>query len=113
MCECMNACKASHSHICLYSMVSLDSTTSLPSLDKMREAVKEHFSFSPCTWQLKAALTQLKQNDLVTLALTGSVKTLTFWIPLLNGDGIIIIVTPLIVLGEKNLVELCLCPSQP
>ncbi|KAF8264330.1 P-loop containing nucleoside triphosphate hydrolase protein [Lactarius quietus] len=73
----------------------------------MREAVKERFGFFPCTWQLKAALIQLEQNDLVTLAPTGSRKTLTFWIPLLfNGDGLIIVVTPLIVLGEKNVGEL-------
>jgi superfamily II DNA helicase RecQ len=90
-------------------MASLDPTIGLPSLDAMREAVKECFGFFPCTWQLKAALTQLEQNDLVTLAPTGSGKTLTFWIPLLfNGDGIIIIISPLIVLGEKNVDELSL-----
>jgi superfamily II DNA helicase RecQ len=39
----------------------------------------------------------------------GSGKTLTFWIPLLfNGDGIMIIIMPLIVLGEKNVAELLL-----
>ncbi|KAH9013930.1 hypothetical protein EDB85DRAFT_1876696, partial [Lactarius pseudohatsudake] len=47
------------------------------------------------------------QRDLVTLAPTGSGKTLTFWIPLLfNEDGITIVITPLIVLGEKNVKEL-------
>ncbi|KAH9032208.1 P-loop containing nucleoside triphosphate hydrolase protein, partial [Lactarius hengduanensis] len=41
------------------------------------------------------------------LAPTGSGKTLTFWIPLLfNEDGITIVITPLIVLGEKNVKEL-------
>jgi superfamily II DNA helicase RecQ len=93
-------------------MASTDSTIGLPrlpSLNAMREAVKERFGFFPCTWQLKAALTQLERKDLVTLAPTGSGKTLTFWIPLLfNGDEIIIIVTPLIVLGEKNVNELSL-----
>ena len=79
----------------------------LPSLDEMRETIKERFGFYPCTWQLKAALTQLEQKDLLTLAPTGSGKTLTFWIPLLfNGNGITIVVTPLIVLGEKNVAEL-------
>ncbi|KAI9437122.1 P-loop containing nucleoside triphosphate hydrolase protein [Lactarius psammicola] len=73
----------------------------------MREAVNKCFGFVPCTWQLEAALTQLGQRDLVTLAPTGSGKTLTFWIPLLfNGDGITIVITPLIVLGEKNVKEL-------
>jgi superfamily II DNA helicase RecQ len=79
----------------------------LPSLDEMRETIKERFGFYPCTWQLKAASTQLEQNDLLTLAPTGSGKTLTFWIPLLfNGNEITIVVTPLIVLGEKNVAEL-------
>ena len=88
-------------------MVSQTSTPALPSLDEMREAVNKCFGFVPCTWQLKAALTQLGQRDLVTLAPTGSGKTLTFWIPLLfNGDGITIVITPLIVLGEKNVKEL-------
>ncbi|KAH9015960.1 hypothetical protein EDB83DRAFT_2198819, partial [Lactarius deliciosus] len=78
----------------------------IPSLDDMREAVKDRFSFSLCTWQLKAALTQLEGNDLLTLAPTGSGKTLTFWIPLLfNGDGVSIVITPLNVLGEKNVLE--------
>ncbi|KAH9060566.1 P-loop containing nucleoside triphosphate hydrolase protein [Lactarius vividus] len=75
----------------------------------MRRAVKDRFGFFPCTWQLKAALTQSEGNDLLTLAPTGSGKTLTFWIPLLfNGDGISIVVTPLNVLGEKNVSELSL-----
>ncbi|KAI9452135.1 P-loop containing nucleoside triphosphate hydrolase protein [Lactarius psammicola] len=75
----------------------------------MKEAVNDRFGFFPCTWQLKAALTQLEGTDLLTLAPTGSGKTLTFWIPLLfNGAGISIVVTPLNVLGEKNVSELAL-----
>ena len=90
-------------------MAPLESPAGLPTLSEMREAVKECFGFFLCTWQLNAASTQLEQNDLVTLAPTGSGKTLTFWIPLLfNGGGITIIVTPLIVLGEKNVTELSL-----
>ncbi|KAH9017416.1 hypothetical protein EDB85DRAFT_2076099 [Lactarius pseudohatsudake] len=79
----------------------------LLSLDDMQEAANQHFGFVPCTWQLEAALTQLGQRDLVTLAPTGLGKALTFWIPLLfNEDGITIIITLLIVLGEKNVNEL-------
>ncbi|KAI9431014.1 hypothetical protein H4582DRAFT_1766967, partial [Lactarius indigo] len=45
--------------------------------------------------------------DLVTLAPTGSGKTLTFWMPLLfNRNGITIVITPLIVLGDKYVAEL-------
>ncbi|KAH9040343.1 P-loop containing nucleoside triphosphate hydrolase protein [Lactarius pseudohatsudake] len=73
-------------------MASRGSTSGsvLPSLDEMREAVNQRFGFVP-----------------LTLAPTGSGKTLTFWIPLLfNEDGITIVITPLIVLGEKNVKEL-------
>ncbi|KAI9432879.1 P-loop containing nucleoside triphosphate hydrolase protein [Lactarius psammicola] len=73
----------------------------------MHAVVKDCFGFFPCKWQLEAALTQLEKRDLVTLAPTGSGKTLTFWIPLLfNGDGITIVITPLNILGNKNVVEL-------
>ncbi|KAI9466166.1 P-loop containing nucleoside triphosphate hydrolase protein [Lactarius psammicola] len=83
------------------------STGELPSLEAMRAVVKDRFGFFPCKWQLEAALTQLEKRDLVTLAPTGSGKTLTFWIPLLfNGDGITIVITPLNILGNKNVVEL-------
>jgi len=83
------------------------SARELPSLKAMHAAVKDRFGFFPCKWQLEAALTQLEQRDLVTLAPMGSGKTLTFWIPLLfNGDGITIVITPLNILGNKNVVEL-------
>ncbi|KAG2335653.1 P-loop containing nucleoside triphosphate hydrolase protein, partial [Suillus weaverae] len=49
---------------------------------------------------------QLNSKDVITISPTGSGKTLTFWIPLLfNAGGIIIIVTPLNILGEKNQKE--------
>ncbi|KAH9179242.1 hypothetical protein EDB89DRAFT_787328 [Lactarius sanguifluus] len=88
-------------------MTSLDSVVDLPSLNDLRDAIKNRFGFFPCTWQLEAALTQLKQMDLVTMA-PGSSKTLTFWMPLLfNGNGITV-VTPLIVLSDKYVAELLL-----
>jgi superfamily II DNA helicase RecQ len=88
-------------------MALSDPSDALPSLDEMREAVNARFGCSPCTWQLEAALTQLSGRDLLTLVPMGSGKMLTFWIPLLfNGDGITIVITPLIVLGEKNVKEL-------
>ncbi|KAI9437343.1 P-loop containing nucleoside triphosphate hydrolase protein [Lactarius psammicola] len=80
---------------------------SVQNCNTMCAVVKDHFGFFPCKWQLGAALTQLEKRDLVTLAPTGSGKTLTFWIPLLfNGDGITIVITPLNILGDKNIVEL-------
>jgi superfamily II DNA helicase RecQ len=88
-------------------MAAQPSSGDPPTLEAMHEAVKNQFGFFLCTWQLEAALTQLKRNNLITLAPTGSGKTLTFWIPLLfNEEGIIIVVTPLVVLGDKNIAEL-------
>ena len=88
-------------------MASDDPPYVLPTVDEMREAVSERFGLIPCTWQLEAALTQLGQRDLLTLAPMGSGKTLTFWIPLLfNDDGVTIVITLLTVLGEKNIKEL-------
>jgi superfamily II DNA helicase RecQ len=49
----------------------------------------------------------LQQKDCITISPTGSGKTLTFWMPLLfNDNGIIIVVTALNILGEKNIAEL-------
>ncbi|KAG1751837.1 hypothetical protein EDB19DRAFT_1621188, partial [Suillus lakei] len=78
----------------------------VPSFANMKQTVQEKFGLSPCTWQLKAAQYQLNSKDVITISPTGSGKTLTFWIPLLfNAGGIIIIVTPLNILGEKNQKE--------
>ena len=48
-----------------------------------------------------------KQNDVVGVAATGSGKTLSFWIPLLMAledglDKMVIVVTPLNLLGKQN-----------
>ncbi|KAG2158699.1 P-loop containing nucleoside triphosphate hydrolase protein [Suillus bovinus] len=73
----------------------------------MHTTVQEHFGFIPCNWQVQSAQAQLKQRDIVTLSPTGSGKTLTFWMPLLfNNGGITILITPLTILGEKNVTEL-------
>ncbi|KAG2124813.1 P-loop containing nucleoside triphosphate hydrolase protein [Suillus clintonianus] len=78
----------------------------VPSFVNMKQTVQEKFGLSPCTWQLQAAQYQLNSKDVITISPTGSGKTLTFWIPLLfNAGGIIIIVTPLNILGEKNQKE--------
>ncbi|KAF8272036.1 P-loop containing nucleoside triphosphate hydrolase protein [Lactarius quietus] len=88
-------------------MAEDSSALDLPSSDAIHVAVQEHFGFFPCKWQVEAALIQLQQKDLVLLASMGSGKTLTFWILLLfNGDGITIMVTPLVILGDKNVAEL-------
>jgi superfamily II DNA helicase RecQ len=43
----------------------------------------------------------------ITISATGSGKTLNFWLPLLfNGNGIMVLITPLNILGDKNYNEL-------
>ncbi|KAH7904694.1 P-loop containing nucleoside triphosphate hydrolase protein [Hygrophoropsis aurantiaca] len=79
----------------------------VPSITEMRRVVKEKFGFHPCDWQLSSAQAQLQKKDVFTISSTGSGKTLTFWIPLLfNGGGITILITPLNILGDKNVLEL-------
>ena len=79
----------------------------VPTLDELRSKVQNSFGVQPCIFQARSALAQLEQKDCITISPTGSGKTLTFWIPLLfNDDGIIIIVTALNILGEKNVAEL-------
>ncbi|KIK76580.1 hypothetical protein PAXRUDRAFT_169447, partial [Paxillus rubicundulus Ve08.2h10] len=64
------------------------------------------FHITPCNWQIHSACAQLERKDIITVSPTGSRKTMTFWIPMLfNAAGIIIIITPLNILGEKNETE--------
>lgn len=62
----------------------------------------------PCLWQVKVALATLRgDKHVVSIARTGSGKTLTFWIPvILTDDGILIVVVPLNILAEQNVSRL-------
>jgi len=82
------------------------SLVGVPSFANIKIAAQEKFGITPCTWQLQSARYQLEKKDVVTISPTGSGKTLTFWIPLLfNTNGIMVIVTPLNILGQKNQKE--------
>ncbi|THU75230.1 hypothetical protein K435DRAFT_612698, partial [Dendrothele bispora CBS 962.96] len=60
----------------------------------------------PCVPQLWSALHQLHGKTVFTIARTGFGKTLTFWLPLIaRSNSIMIIVTPLNILGDKNTNE--------
>ncbi|KAG2741977.1 P-loop containing nucleoside triphosphate hydrolase protein [Suillus brevipes Sb2] len=75
----------------------------VPSFADMKTIVHSKLGITPCTWQLQSALHQLEKKNVFTISPTGSGKTFTFWIPLLfNDNGIILIVTPLNILGEKT-----------
>ncbi|KAG2136627.1 uncharacterized protein EDB93DRAFT_1045750, partial [Suillus bovinus] len=80
----------------------------VPTLDDLKMLTETSFGFTPCTWQLNSALSQLQKKDVFTISPTGSGKTLTFWIPMLcNDDRITIIITPLNILGDKNENDVC------
>src|ERR1700676_941068 len=81
---------------------------SLPSLAEIRRRTQEVLGYRPCLWQIRVVEAILKHDkDVVTIATTGSGKTLTFWMPLLfKRDGIQIVVTPLNILGKQNVESL-------
>jgi DEAD/DEAH box helicase len=79
----------------------------IPSVEDLHKEVQRVFDVLPCMFQARDAIAQLEQRDCVTISPTGSGKTLTFWIPLLfNDNGIIIVITVLNILGDKNVDEL-------
>ncbi|KAF8171787.1 P-loop containing nucleoside triphosphate hydrolase protein [Mycena galopus ATCC 62051] len=53
-------------------------------LSEIRDKVETVFGYRPCLWQIKVVRAILKRDrDVVSIAATGSGKTLTFWMPLL------------------------------
>ena len=86
-------------------MSSLNYT--VPSLEEMDDNVHKKLGFRACIFQLRSGHLQLLGKNVFTFAPTGAGKTLTFWIPLLfNDNGIQILVTPLNLLGDKNVREI-------
>ncbi|KAJ3560311.1 hypothetical protein NP233_g10922 [Leucocoprinus birnbaumii] len=79
----------------------------LPTEDQIRRDVIARFGVIPCLYQIRDALAQLRGEDVITIAATGSGKTLTFWIPLLYiEDDFIFLITALNILGDQNVKEL-------
>lgn len=79
----------------------------VPDIFDLRRKVKQVYGVIPCLFQAEDVLAQLQRHDTITIARTGSGKTMTFWIPLLfKNNGIIIIVTALNLLGDQNVEEL-------
>lgn len=85
-----------------------NSGISVPSIHKMREKTRAKLGYEPCLWQLRVVETLLKRDkDVISIAETGAGKTLTFMLPLeFCQDGIIIIITPLNLLGKQNVQTL-------
>ena len=65
-------------------------------------------------WQIHVVEAILKHDeDIVSIAATGSGKTLVFWMPLLfRKDGIKIVITPLNILGKQNVKSLAVMGIQ-
>ena len=78
----------------------------LPSVAEICSRTQEVFGKTPCLFQIELCLAQLQghhvHQDIISIAPTGSGKTLCFLMPLLfNNDKIIIIVTALNLLGDQ------------
>lgn len=86
----------------------LNSDSEWVKLARMRAQEVFGMDVRPCLWQIKVALATLKgEKHVLSVARTGSGKTLTFWLPLvLCDDGIIIVVLPLNILAKQNLDQL-------
>ena len=98
---CLDLTLESSTHV----MASLNYT--VPSLEEMADKVHEKLGFRACIFQLRSGHLQLLGKNVFTFAPTGAGKTLTFWIPLLfNDNGIQILVTPLNLLGDRNVHEI-------
>ncbi|KZP18846.1 hypothetical protein FIBSPDRAFT_744888 [Athelia psychrophila] len=70
----------------------------------MHERTRAKLGYEPCLWQLRVVEALLKRDeDVVCIAETGGGKTLTFMLPLeFCQDGIMIIITPLNLLGNQH-----------
>ncbi|KIM36196.1 hypothetical protein M413DRAFT_78603, partial [Hebeloma cylindrosporum] len=77
-------------------------------LSEIRDTVEKSFGHRPCLWQILVVQAILKHDkDVISIAATGSGKTLTFWMPLLFiPEGVQVVITPLNILGKQNVDSL-------
>ena len=69
---------------------------------ELRAKILQIFKKRPCDFQYKLLEAQQHGKNIISVARTGSGKTLTYFMPLvMSDDSIIIIVTALNVLGEQ------------
>ena len=78
--------------------------TAISTLLEIRQKTIRLLGYQPCLWQIQVVEAILRHDkDIISVAATGSGKTLTFWMPLLfRPSGIQIIITPLNILGKQN-----------
>jgi superfamily II DNA helicase RecQ len=64
--------------------------------EEAQRQVFEAFGIHACLWQLHVVWAILNGEDVITIAPTGSRKSLTYWMPLIYiKHGITVVVTPL------------------
>lgn len=75
----------------------------MPESDEdVQNDVESKTGIRPCLWQIAVVRLILKQQDVITVAATGSGKSLTYWMALLYIKyGIVLLVTPLKLLGKQ------------
>ena len=59
------------------------SHTMLDSNEGVQDQVEAVFGFRPCLWQIHVVRAILNGNDVITIAPTGSGKSMTYWMPVL------------------------------
>jgi superfamily II DNA helicase RecQ len=70
--------------------------------EEVQRDVEKVFSFKPCLWQIWVVHAILAGEDVITIAPTGSSKSLTYWMPLLYiKHGITVVVNPFKLLGTQ------------
>ena len=70
--------------------------------EQVQREVEERTGTRPCIWQIKVVRKVLEGGDIITIAATGSGKSLTYWMVLLYiKHGIVVLVTPLKLLGKQ------------
>ena len=69
---------------------------------QVQREVEERTGIRPCIWQIEVVRKVLEGVDVITIAATGSGKSLCYWMALLYVKyGIVFLVTPLKLLGKQ------------
>ena len=78
----------------------------LPTDQEIRAKTHDIFGKRPCNFQIKLCKAQLQRKNIISIAATGSGKTLSYLMTLpFSPNSIVIIVTALVVLGDQFVSE--------